>query len=80
MNDRCPTCGEPVVLAAVENQRNGKWTVLPLEQVEGDFTLYDMTHEAVDIMGRVVGEFPVAAQVPGDYQTHHPSHYLEQGH
>lgn len=83
----CPTCGQPVTLAAIENPRNGRWTVLPLDYVPdptmpADFELVpNATHEAVDLMGEVVGEFPVAMYIGQrdgrhEYRTHPPSHYL----
>jgi len=85
-----PNCNVEVTLAAVKNPRNGKWTVLPLEEHFGfhekaDFTLIDETHEAVNIMGEVVGEFPVALYQGemsrlNTYRTHSPSHFLEGGH
>jgi hypothetical protein len=87
----CPTCEQPVTLASIENPRNGKWTVLPLDgpfetwDIECNFDVLDETHEAVNIMGEVVGEFPVAIHIshlsPGaQYRTHPPSHYLEEVH
>jgi hypothetical protein len=86
--DVCPECGREVFLTAVENPRNGKWTVLPLEdasdpELDADFKVLADTHEAVDIMGQVVGEFPVAVYT-GErstetlFRTHNPSHYLHQ--
>lgn len=88
-NSTCPYCGEEVLLAAIWNQRNDKWTVLPLQgpyespDTECDFWIPDMNelHEAVDIMGNVVGEFPVAQYTgmlgTNRWRTHNPSHYLE---
>ena len=91
MNSNCPYCGEEVTLAAVENPRKpDKWTVLPLDgpfeswSTECNFDLLEETHEAVDIMGEVVGEFPIAVRTsmsPGSkYRTHKPSHYLGDSH
>lgn len=83
----CPKCGEEVVLASVHNIRNNKWTIVPLDAApapdgQGSFAFrqgMSVLHDAVDIMGEVVGEFPVAEYVPGvgTYKTHNPSHYLE---
>jgi hypothetical protein len=81
----CPSCSQPVVLAAIQNQRNGKWTILPLDKIADEdtanFVLLDRVHEAVDIMGNVSGPYPVAELVElstsESYRTHPPSHYLE---
>jgi hypothetical protein len=80
----CPKCGAEVYLTSVQNPRNGKWTVLPLDVTpvpdgQGWFTLTDVQQEAVDIMGTVAGTFPVVEYTPstGTLRTHNPSHYLE---
>lgn len=83
MPDNCPTCGQQVVLATIENKRNGRWTILPLERVPdagGDFRLTAEDHEAVDIMGEPKGDYPVAIYGEGDFRTHRPSHYLGDPH
>ncbi len=82
----CPKCGKDIVLATIENPRNGKWTVLPLEYSPdideiGEFDLTREVHEAVNIMGEVVGMFPVVEHKKPSgwclYRTHSPSHFLE---
>lgn len=77
----CPKCGADVELTAVENPRNGKWTILPLDYgdvARGDFKILEATHEAVDIMGEYAGTYPIAEFTPGvgNHRTHNPSHYL----
>lgn len=81
----CPTCGEEVLLAAVYNQRNDKWTALPLDHAPddelGNFILTDQMHEAFAVLGDSLGELPVAeytgSAVPSrDYRSHPPSHFL----
>ncbi len=73
-----PTCKVDVTLTAHLNPRNGKWTILPLEESPGpgDFKVLNSFHEAVDIMENVVGEFPISTREPGSYRTHRPSHFL----
>ena len=86
----CPTCNKTVVMAAIENPRNGRWTALPLDEAVGislgQFELLDTVHEAVDILGQPLGHFPVAVY-HGEPDSHHaysahpPSHYLvDPGH
>jgi hypothetical protein len=85
----CPTCAQPVIYATIRNDRNDRWTVLPLEDasapdVEADFELTGDTHEAVDILGNPAGVLPVAVYVNADvgnsYRTHPPSHFLGHEH
>lgn len=85
----CPACSQPVIYATTLNQRNGRWTVLPLEDasapdVEADWELSGDTHEAVDMLGQPVGSYPVAVYVNADvgnsYRTHPPSHFLGHEH
>ena len=88
----CPKCGEEILMATIWNQRNDKWTVLPLDgpfesfDIQADFWIPDMNdlHEAVDILGNVVGEFPVAQLVgmnrTNKWRTHPPSHFLGHDH
>ena len=87
----CPECGKPVFIAAIENPRNGKWTALPLDELmdfdrKGSFSLSIEQHEAFDILGKSLGEFPVAIYhekngVDYNYGPHNPSHFLEpRGH
>jgi len=83
-------CDVDVIYAAVENQRNGKWTIVPLEKAEGDtpgdFDLVpNTTHEVVNILGEMVGEYPVATYLrdkdpTNNYRTHSPSHFLGDSH
>lgn len=86
---RCPRCDREVVLAAVQNQRNQKWTAVPLDYVpgpdaHGNFIKSVGTHEAFDILGNSLGELPkffYAQETAIDYSwvTHPPSHFLEPG-
>lgn len=83
---RCSVCFEGVYYCSVQNPRNGKWTVVPLDiapvnEGEGNFKIdFGQIHEAVDIMNEIVGEFPVGIYSPedGDHRTHPPSHFLER--
>lgn len=82
----CPTCGREVIMAALENQRNGKWTAIPLDEVfgledKGSFTLTIDTREAFDILGESLGRLPVAVYegeptVLNSWTAHSPSHFL----
>lgn len=81
----CPECGADVELTAVENIRNGKWTILPLNYEDtpgGDFKILEASHDAVDIMGEYAGTYPIAEYTPGvgNHSTHNPSHYLGHQH
>lgn len=85
----CPHCNVEVLMTSIENPRNGKWTALPLDvrpcrvPGHGSFNVdFDSMHNAVDIMGSDLGEFPVATydQATGIYRAHPPSHYLQHEH
>lgn len=82
---KCPMCGDEVSLVAIYNQRNNKWTALPLEFAEGDelgnFILTEKMHEAFGVLGDSLGMLPVAeytgSGVPSrHYRSHTPSHFL----
>lgn len=83
---QCPKCNAEVTLAAVENTRNGKWTVVPLDYDEngGNNTFRldsSVTHATVDIMGNDAGTYSIGMYVPDDpecnYKPHPPSHYVD---
>lgn len=83
---KCPRCDDDVILAAVHNQRNGKWTAVPLDHAPGNelgnFEVTDETHEAFGILGNSLGELSVGVY-KGDhspeheYVPHPPDHFLE---
>jgi len=85
-NATCPRCKTEVILTAVENPRNNKWTIVPLDSrtyEPGDFTVdFENYHPTVDIMGEDAGDYPIATYVPaeGTHRTHSPSHYLALDH
>jgi hypothetical protein len=79
---KCPKCDEEIIMASVENPRNGKWTLLPLDKTPDamdSFILSEDEHEAVDILGNSLGNHPIAILVASDgqYGPHSPSHFLE---
>lgn len=82
----CQACGQDIVLAALENQRNGRWVVLPLdpdEAEEGAFVATGDEHDTVDLAGEPAGVHPVVEYRPGTlgcYRTHPPSHFALVGH
>lgn len=77
-----PKCDIDILFTAHENERNGRWTVLPLESApdNGDFRVLMKTHPAVDIMGQPAGAYHISEYMgPGlgeGYRTHSSSHFL----
>jgi hypothetical protein len=73
----CPKCGGEVIMTSHLNQRNGKWTALPLELDGSSFAILGETHEAFGILGDSLGELLVSIEAPGEFRPHPPSHFLE---
>jgi len=86
---KCPRCDKEILMAAIENPRNGKWTGVPLDEAPhselGQFEVMEEVlgvHEAFGILGNSLGILPVAIYlaeptIEAGYSAHPPSHYLE---